>query len=112
MKEHPGPHHVCQHRGDGHARHVQLKADDEDQIEHNVHCPGKNQAEQRPSGVAGGTEHCVAEVENAQSGHTQGVDSEIEHRSGQQILLGFQQLQQGRSQQQAQSGDEQSHQGA
>ena len=100
------------HTGQCHALRCHAADNDEEQIQKNIQNSGNGQIQQRPPGVAGGTEHRVAEVENAQSGHTQGVDSEIEHRSGQQVFLGFQQLQQGRSQQQAQSGDEQSHQGA
>ena len=81
--------------GQRHARHVQLADDDEEQVEQDVQnaCDGKK--EQRLFGVADGAVDGVAEVVEGQRRHTEEVDPQVQNGTGEQVLLGVEQAQQG-----------------
>ena len=88
---------------------IELADDDEKQVEQDVQHARKRQVGQRLFCLTDSAEHCVAEVVERQRRHAEKVDPQVQNRTGQQILLGVQQLQQRRRAEQA--DEQQQHTG-
>ena len=54
MPEQARPHPVGNHRGQGHPRHIHVKQQEKNQVQHHIHSAGEKQAEQGAPGVSVG----------------------------------------------------------
>ena len=90
-----GGHPLGDGAGDGHALGGHVAANDEEQVQQYVQHAGHGEVDQGTLGVAGGAEDAVAAVVDAHGGQTQGVELQVQHRAGEELLLGVQQAEHG-----------------
>ena len=92
-------HRLGSHSRDGHACHIHVEADDQDEVQHHIHHTGDGQVNQRTLGIAHGAQDGGAEVIHHIEGHAQEVDL---HVGGGQIQDGVvHHLQQGPAEEEA-----------
>ena len=85
---------LADHGGDGHARHIQLEHDDQQQVQGHVEDTGGNQVVEGTPGVAHRAQQRRAEVIQHGGGHAQEVDPQIKGRQGQDGVRHLHQMQQ------------------
>ena len=107
-KDQDGGHPLGDGAGDGHALGGHIAPDDEHQIQNDVEHAGHGQVDQRTLGVARGAEDAVAAVVDAHARQAQRVDAHIQHRAGEELLLGVQQPQHRLGKEQADQAHQQS----
>ena len=90
-----GGHPLGDGTGDGHALGGHVASNDEEQVQQHVQHAGHGEVDQGALGVAGGAEDAVAAVVDAHGGQAQGVELQVQHRAGEELLLGVQQAEHG-----------------
>ena len=93
-RDHAGGNGLADDGGQRDARHAHGEEDDEDEIQHHIDDARHGQTEQRPFGVAHGTQQRRAEVVQHGHGHPDEVDLEVEGGQVDDVLGAAHQLQQ------------------
>ena len=86
-------HPLCDGAGDSHALGRHTVADNEHQVQYHIQHARHRQIQQGSLGVAGGAEDTVAAVVDAHGRQAQGIELQVQHRAGEEFLLGVQQPQ-------------------
>ena len=86
------------HRGNGHAGHIQVEADDKEQVQHHVDDSRQEQEVQRPLGIPHRPQDGRAEVIEHAGRHADEIDAHVQAGLVQHLLWGAHQLQHGRCQ--------------
>ena len=103
-RDHAGGNGLADDGGQRDARHAHGEEDDEDEIQHHIDGARHGQTEQRPFGVAHGTQQRRAEVVQHGHGHPDEVDLEVEGGQVDDVLRAAHQLQQAPGREEAHHG--------
>ena len=80
--------------------------DDKKQIESGIQNSRSRQIQKRPAGIALRTHHRVTEIKNTERRHPQRINTEIQDRTVNQFLFGFDQCQDRSGQGKTQNGNQ------
>ena len=77
--QHEGTEHRRHQSGYGNSLHTHVQTDDKEQVEQHIHHPAGCHHEERTTGIAFASQDSCGEVHQHEEGHSQEIDSEIEH---------------------------------